>query len=264
MRHATAGWADFVRASFVFKFLSSLCVILPALGLQGTSVAGSFSVNPTRVELSKSVPSAIIEVRNASSTDTTVQLHGVLWSQEGGEDQIKATRDIIATPQIFNLRAGGRQIIRVGFLKKPDASLESSYRLILEEIPPPPDPEFRGLQVALKISLPVFVKPESAASADLKIGLDDHRSTEQGKQGEIRLNLHNQGLAHAQLLSLKIFGADSSKALIANYEKSTYLLPGQRKTLGISTKMPIPEEGLLIKVQTYSGMMEFHAKPGAP
>ncbi len=85
------------------------------------------------------------------------------WAQKDGKDQLTPTRELIATPPIFNLKAGTTQLIRIGMLRKVDLEKELIYRLILEEIPPPPAPDFKGLQVALRIGLPVFIKPDTSA-----------------------------------------------------------------------------------------------------
>ena len=100
--------------------------------------AGSFSVTPLRIELSKSESIRIINLQNLESKPVTVQLYVMAWSHNDGSDQYTPTRDVIVTPQIFHLRANGLQIIRAGLLRKPDVSEELSYRLFIEEIPAPP------------------------------------------------------------------------------------------------------------------------------
>ena len=163
--------------------------------------------------------------------------------------------------QIFNLKAGSTQIVRVGIAKKPEGPLELAYRLILEEIPPPPAPDFRGLQVALRISMPIFIKPETAAFPDLKVTTENPR-TDAGR--EIRLNFLNKGNAHLHLLGLRVFSPDDLATPSAIHENNIYLLPGQRKTLILTTKTKITPENVLIKASTPYGMMEFHAKPESP
>ena len=245
------GWAVFVA------FLAS------ALTVPATASAGVFSVNPTRIELSKEAPSAVLQVVNGGDQDTTVQLHMLQWSQIDGEDHYKTSRDLVSTPPIFNLRAGSTQLVRIGLPRKIEHAKEAAYRLILEEIPPPPEPGFLGLQVALKVSIPVFVKPDmlSRPKQDLDIALE---KIDAAAPEKIRLNLENRGLVHVQLLGMKIFTGDGSEKLLASYEKNTYLLTGQKKILAISLKERIAPEGIVIRANTRSGMVEFHAKPGSP
>ena len=44
---------------------------------------------------------------------------------------------------------------------------ELSYRLILQEVPQPANPDFSGLQVALRLSVPVFVANAEATGPAL-------------------------------------------------------------------------------------------------
>jgi len=156
----------------------------------------------------------------------TVQLQPMQWTQQDGDDQLKATRDLIATPQIFNLKAGAAQIIRIGLAKKWESVSEGSYRLIIEEIPKPPEPGFQGLRLALRISLPVFVKPtgEIEQSLEARIVPQSIASTEQ-----IAIELINTGRTHVQLLNLNIHTADLKEELLTASEKNIYLLSGQKK-----------------------------------
>ena len=257
------GWADAEAMYRTGSFLLAVCFLLLALVTPDVSHAGVFSVNPTRLELSRDVPSAVMQVVNAGAEDTTIQLHILQWTQIDGEDQFKASRHLISTPQIFNLRAGGTQIIRIGLPGKPDSSTESAYRLILEEIPSPPAPGFTGLQVALKVSIPVFVTNEVIAKSrqDLAIQLDG-QGTESPEK--IRVNMHNKGLKHIQLRGMQIFSNDEKQEMLANYDKNTYLLAGQKRLLTISLKEKLVSEGVLIKANTRDGIVEFHAKPGLP
>ena len=256
------GWAAFFRASFSMQVLCTVCFCIIASCIPVVSLAGTFSVNPTRIELSKGIPSAVMHVTNSGEKDTTVQLHMLQWSQIDGEDQLKASRDLIATPQIFNLPAGSRQIIRIGMLKKSDGSVEAAYRMILEEIPPPPPPGFLGLQVALKISIPIFIKPELISKAENNFEINLNRSNEE--EGNINLSMLNKGSSHVQLLGVKIFADDGKENLVASYEKNLYLLAGQKKILKINAGKKIDSKGFLIKANMNGGVVEFHAKSGVP
>ncbi len=247
-----AGTAYFARISYFLAGLVMLC----------TAHAGNFYVNPVRLELSKSSPTETLQVTNSGTTDVTVQLKIVQWLQTDGEDQLTPSRDLVATPQLFLLRAGGSQIIRVGIAKKSDFSKEGTYRLILEEIPPPPEPGFRGLQIALRLGIPIFLKPETSHAQEFSVSRVSNRHQ---ASNDVALLMHNPGLVHAQVTSIKIFSADDKEELLGNYEGNLYVLAGQKKTISIKTKnnLPVPD-ALLIKVDSRAGTLTFHAKPGAP
>lgn len=250
--------------NWVGKFLVSwrqpawwiLCGAFLYLLSVGCVLAGTFNITPVKIELTKNSSAAVIQVRNAGSADTTIQLHTMRWNQVDGEDKLNPTREIIATPQIFIIKAGATQLIRIGMLAKPNSSQEIAYRLLLEEIPFPPEPGFKGLQVALKISIPVFVIPEIKITQDLDF------SWTEAPDKHTRLVIANRGSAHAQILRMKIADAIDEKSIVWSSEKTLYVLPGQRRTIDLK---PVNQEFpttkiLLIKTDTDTGDKVFHAK----
>ena len=256
------GWARQWLMSSKITAIDVWPAILVALSVASGANAGTFSINPIRVELSRATQSEILHVSNSGSEDVTVQLQTMQWTQSEGEDKLKPTRDILATPQIFNLRAGASQIVRIGIAKKADPATEATYRLILEEIPPPPPPGFRGLQVALKMSLPVFIRPDGASEPSFDIRLAEQAS---GESGDIRLDLYNKGLTHVQLTGIKVYSASTQDEPIAVFDKNTYLLSGQKRQIRLKTRSNVSlPDAILIRAETRTGKTEFHAKSGAP
>lgn len=257
-----AGWDTIARGAAGYGWKILLTFALLALGQAPQVWAGSFSINPVRIQLSPSATSEVLHVTNSGKTDVTVQLHPMQWTQQEGEDQLKATRDLIVTPQIFNLKAGSSQIIRIGLTKKNDSASEVSYRLIIEEIPSSPEPGFQGLRLALRISLPVFVKPTGQVDQSLEARVVP-RSTPTSEQ--ITLELVNTGRVHVQLHNLKIHTADTQEELLATLEKNIYLLAGQKKRITLKAKNAIlSSDVLLIRAETSNGKLELHAKSASP
>jgi len=219
-------------------------------------LAGTFNVSPVKINLSKNSSTAIITVSNAGSSDTTIQLQTMRWIQDGEGDRLQPTREIIATPQIFSIKAGATQLIRIGMVTKPDTVNEIAYRLVLDEIPSPPEPGFKGLQVALKISLPIFVQPLSKSSPELDF------SWVQTQDKKIRVSIVNHGSAHIQILRTKISDESDEKSVFFNQEKALYILPGQIRYLDFmpTNEELTPAKKFLIKTETSTGDKVFHAK----
>lgn len=217
--------------------------------------AGSFAVQPIRVELSERQSSAVIQVENNGDMPVTIQASSLAWSQADGKDQTTPTREIIVTPQIFRLNPGARQVLRVGTLRKPDPAQESAYRLLLEEIPPPPAADFKGLQVALRISMPVFLKPVADAREKIEatLAMDTPR--------QLRLTLSNSGKASAHFSELALFSEDAPDKVIAIQTGSNYVLPGQQREWQLKASAFDPDKKMLIRARTHAGLVEFHAVP---
>ena len=106
--------------------------------------AASIGVSPVRATLSASQKTETITVRNTGSELMSVQLEVMSWSQQDGEDVFTATREVLANPPIFTVPPGGSQLIRAGLRRAPDARRELTYRIFLQELPPPPSPDFNA------------------------------------------------------------------------------------------------------------------------
>lgn len=189
-----------------------LCVFCPVW-------ASTFQVNPVTVTLTPDTPVAALTVRNVGTDPTVVQLQLMSWSQADGADKYASTSDILATPPIFTLPVNGSQVIRVGFRRPPDGLGEHAYRLFLQEIPPPLKPGFKGLRIALRISLPVFVRPANAGAQQL------HWQAVPVGQGQIEIRVSNDGLAHTKLSRFELSMDGDSKPL-SMPQQPVYVLSG--------------------------------------
>ena len=125
----------------------------------GFAHAGSFQVNPIRVDLTPKAQTTALSVRNTGTEPVVVQVSVEAWAQDEGKDVYSPTREIIATPPVLTIPPDQERVVRIGLRRAPDKGRELSYRLFLQEVPPPPQPGFQGIVVALRVGLPVFVAP---------------------------------------------------------------------------------------------------------
>jgi fimbrial chaperone protein len=194
-----------------------------AVFFTGLSVAhaGSFSVNPVRVILSAKQPVAALTVRNGGSEAAVIQLETSAWSQEGEKDVLVPSTDVLATPPIFTVAPGKTQILRIGLRRPGNATGETTYRLVLREVPS--SVQTSGLRVALMISMPVFVMPAAAVAPKL-----EWRAT-RTTDGQIRVHATNNGNAHVQFTKIDLALAEGGKAL-GGRNVADYVLPGSTRS----------------------------------
>lgn len=239
------------------KWLSNLnyrrvATLLMLLCCTGTVIAGSFEVNPIRIDLSGNARSAVLSVKNGGDQPVVVQTRIMSWTQENGQDVVAPTKDILVTPPIVTIAPGGEQILRLGMRRAPDTTSELSYRLFLQEVPPPPRADFQGLQVSLRMSLPVFVRPlKGLVKASLRWNLEL-----QGDDG-LRLRLDNQGTGHIQISEIALFKPGNDE-VVASQALLVYVLPGQSHTWELNTKsVRLKLTDLLhLKVSTDAGAVD--------
>lgn len=181
-----------------------------------------------------------------------------VWSQENGkEDTIVPTDDVVVSPPIFKIQAKSRQLIRVGNLKKPDTNVEGAYRLYLDEVPAPRKPDDQSITVALRISVPVFISPligRAKPSVSWKAEVVDEKN--------IKLILLNSGTAHIQITGVRAVLQDDTTLGILP-EMMTYLLPQKTHIYNIKTEKPWEGEPLrvMIKSDTAPFGVETEVKP---
>jgi fimbrial chaperone protein len=189
------------------------------LALSAPAVAGSFSISPLRVDFSSTSSTAALTVRNGDDAAIVVQTQGLAWSQEGGQDALTPTRDLLISPAVFTLAPGGSQLIRVALRRPVDPVRELSYRLTVQEVPQQARPDFTGLQVALKMSVPIFVAPTAPAEPRLQW------TAARTADGQLSITASNGGAAHARLHRFSVTTADGGTTL-GQRPELTYVLPG--------------------------------------
>jgi fimbrial chaperone protein len=132
--------------------------------------AGTFSISPLRADLSSRSQTGALTLRNQEDSPVVVQAEVLLWEQPDGQDKLSPTRDVLVSPAVFTIPGNGSQLIRVALRRPSDAQRELSYRLILTEVPQQASPGFTGLNVALRLSLPIFVAPTAPPGPDRVVG----------------------------------------------------------------------------------------------
>ena len=215
--------------------------------------AANLGVSPVRVTLSDSQKIGSLSVRNDGTQPITMQMEVLSWSQREGKAVFAATRELLANPPIFTIPAGSSQLVRVGLRRAPDAQRELTYRVTLEELPPPPNPDFQGAKMLIRISLPVFVLPEIDAKPVLLW------QAVRTSQGALKISLSNNGNAHIQIKNFKLSLLDSVQPWVT-LQTSDYVLAGQSRDwiVPANPENPAPPPGVSLKLfaQTDAGDIE--------
>jgi fimbrial chaperone protein len=221
----------------------------------GIANAGTIGVSPVRVTLSDSQKIGSFSVRNEGTEPITMQMEVLSWSQREGKAVFAATRELLANPPIFTIPAGSSQLVRVGLRRAPDAQRELTYRVILEELPPPPNPDTTGARMTLRISLPVFVSPEIEAKPVLLW------QAVRTSQGALKISLSNSGNAHIQIKNFKLSLLDSVQPWVT-LQTSDYVLAGQSRDwiLPANPENPAPPPGVTLKLFAQTDASDIEAE----
>ena len=223
--------------------------------VSGASVAfaSTIGVSPVRVTLSDNQKMETITVRNDGTEPVIMQMELVSWSQEEGKDVYIATSEVLANPPIFTVPAGGSQLVRIGLRRAPKTQRELTYRIFMQELPPPLDNEFTGTRMLMRISMPVFFLPEDEAKPVLRW------QAFRTPQGALKISLTNNGNAHVQIINFKLSLPGSAQPWVTQ-QSAEYVLSSQSREwiLPVNVENPIPPMGTTIRLfaQTDAGNFE--------
>ena len=193
--------------------------------------AGQLRVGPTRIELTRQRPVGVIEVRNDNPGPVLVQIERMLWIQRNGEDSYEPTQQLIVTPPVVQLASGAMQIVRVGLRSPPEDGRERAFRVYVREVPTPAPDGADGIQVALRVGVPVFF--------DLG-GTDSHLHwlIQAPEAGKVRVLARNDG-SHWEHVTRVEARDRKSGATVWKSAQAGYLLAAGQRVWSGPTLMPI-------------------------
>lgn len=206
--------------------LPCLLLLLAAAGCQ----AGSIQLTPVRINLSAASKVAVLTVKNTGTEESVMQVTLNKWTLDGQRYAYAQSQELIVTPVTFRLAPGKQQIVRIGLRGSPPADKESSYRLLVEEVPPPPSPDVTQTRLVVRHDLPVFVAPIQAGKPALDV------SVECMTDGAT-LRLTNIGNVHAQLLKV-VLEDIPAKQVLGRWDTFSYLLPDAQVSQKLSQIAP--------------------------
>ncbi|HEX5005782.1 MAG TPA: molecular chaperone [Hyphomonadaceae bacterium] len=167
------------------------------LATAGVATAASIQIGPTSILLVGPERTAIVTVRNSDSSPVTVQVRGMDWSQNNGEDVQTPSATLVVSPPFATLQPGESQTVRLLIENVEDAKTERAFRLVIDEVPNPVTRASTGLQTTLRLVSPVFLSP-SIESRPLLTW-----TTARSANGVV-LSVRNDGKAHERISDMQV------------------------------------------------------------
>ena len=222
-----------------------------ALGVLGAScaaLAGSIQVSPVRVDLSSAAKVAVLTVRNTGADESVMQVTLNKWTLDGAAYAYRSSQELVVTPATFRLAPGKQQIVRIGMSGTAPAENEGAYRLLVEEVPPPPSPAYTQTRLVVRHDLPVFVAPAKPAHAALDVALECSKAG-----GAAQLRVASVGNVHALLRNVVLETAQD-KRVLGRWDAFDYLLPGSQKRWELAKVAPgAVGKGFVLTAETDQG-----------
>jgi fimbrial chaperone protein len=185
------------------------------------SQAAGWNIDPLRIDLSPKQKTAAMTITNASNKSTTIQIQPIAWSQVDGKDVYLPTRELLVTPPIVTIPAQSSQIIRMALRIPADKSEELTYRINLQEISPSISENVTAVEVAMRVSVPVFIQPQTG-KAEPKLTW----KVSSAPDSMIKIELHNEGNAHVKITDFTLLSVGAEHSVV-NDTGANYILSGQ-------------------------------------
>lgn len=199
-----------------------------ALAPASPALAGSFRVDTTNIKIAPDKATGEISLTNVDAEPVSVRVSALKWTQKDGIDVYEETSDVIASPPIFTVASGKRQLIRLGFRTRTPGA---AYRLITEEVPPPASGR-RGIMVALRLDMPLYVLAAGGSPALSWVAW-------RNQANQLVVEARNAGTAHSAVLG--IVAEDASGNRIGSTRAAGVVLPASARRwtlLGKSNGIP--------------------------
>lgn len=164
--------------------------------MSGLGSAQAFQVRPVRVELGSRQLAAQLVVSNPTPRTMLIQADAFAWSQEKDRESLDPSANLIVNPPIFELAPGAQQVVRVGLRRAVEAGVEVPYRIWLTQVATPGDPADTGVQMLLRVSLPVFVTGSGTGAPQAV--------WQRGAAADGALELGNSGARHLHVRALRL------------------------------------------------------------
>lgn len=175
-----------------------LLLLLPVgvLLAGGAARAANLQISPVTINFRAEQSAAGITLQNLGEVSVYGQVRVFVWDQQGGDDVLTATQELVASPPIVQIGAKASQtirLVRTGAGAAAGGELERTYRVLIDEVAGADTPTTSGVDIRLRYSVPIFIASPGQVAADA-LSWQFFR-----KDGAWMLRLRNDGRSHAQV-----------------------------------------------------------------
>jgi fimbrial chaperone protein len=226
---------------------TGLILVLIVLLAGGAARAQSLMVLPVNIQMAPGQMATTLTVINRGDSETAVQVRAYAWNQPDGDDQLTASDTVLVSPPLTSIAPGAAQVVRLVLRRAPQGR-EATYRIVLDQIPPPALPG--KVRVVLRMSIPIFAHSATRAVPHVYF----HIERNAGKSFLVALN---DGDRHEVIREIVLWTSDGHK-LKTESSASPYILAGvtRRWPIGAQGLLPLPGETLRLTAHADSGAIE--------
>lgn len=220
-------------------FWALACVAGFAVAWPQQARSQALEVHPVVVELAPGQMATTLHITNEGPASAIIQLRSFAWTQQAkGSDQLSPSEKLAFSPPFVTLPPNQSQVVRL-ILQRPPTTAETTYRLLLDELPPPHSARTRGVRLALHLSIPVFAEVDQKAQAAVSWQL-----VADGRGGGTLIAV-NRGSRHASFNKITI-SAPGFRPIAMSSNGSPYILAGAERRWHIAGAAGLMRPGIML------------------
>lgn len=208
------------------RHLFAVAAVSALLTAGGVHARGQLQTRQTGVDMPAGARAGRLVLANSGDAPVAAQIRVYIWTQENGEDRLEPSDDLLVSPPIVEIPAGGEQLIRLVRADATAPARELAYRVVVDELPDDDQTAENAVAVRMRFLIPAFVRASDPAPTDLHCRVDD-----------TALVCENHGGRAAQLGATGLLDAGGN-TLQVSPGLMGYVLAGS------SRRWPLPAEGL--------------------
>lgn len=208
------------RILFALLTAVAACAALPVR-------AADLSIMPVAVTLGRTNDRATVHLMNNGSEPVTMQAEAIAWHRFDGVDADAPTGDLIVNPPVFTVQPGKSQVLRVGLRRSVEADKETTYRMVLREVPSLQWADGLGVsgsvRVLVALRVPVYVAPRQVQRSERWVARRE-------SNGDVVAQVSNAGNVHMKIDRLRLHATEEAGAPMAEQMVGAVLFPGESRS----------------------------------
>ncbi|MDQ3289478.1 MAG: fimbria/pilus periplasmic chaperone [Pseudomonadota bacterium] len=204
--------------------VAAVWALLLAAG--GAHARGQLQTRQTGVDMPAGARAGRLVLANSGDAPVAAQIRVYTWTQENGEDRLEPADDLLASPPIVEIPAGGEQLIRLVRTEATPPERELAYRVVVDELPSDTRTADNAVAVRMRFLIPAFIRAVDPALTDLHCRVDENT-----------LACENRGGRAAQLGATGLLDAEGNTLQISPGLMG-YVLAGSTR------RWPLPADAL--------------------
>jgi fimbrial chaperone protein len=216
----------------------SLAATLAFFAIPHGAGAQGIMISPVNVVMAPGQAAATLTIANGGDHEISFQIRAFAWQQgHAGDWQLARTNELLVSPPLGTIAPGATQIARMVLSRTPQ-DRELSYRILIDEIPPPA--RAGVVRVVLRLSIPVFAEPAGIAAPHVQ-----WRIAREGTRAW--LVAFNDGTRHQSVREITLHAADG-RTLPLKADTPPYVLAGGEHRWSIQPDGRLPASGTVLRL----------------